>query len=140
MVITATIGLMLSKNGVGTAILEAEGEEITVEPEVMHALLFWTSNLLLFGINAIAFSKVSWFITLIRLVASWWQKLALWVLMVFSTTLLLLTSTFGYYQCHFLPDGGWNTPATSDHKCLDNWVAIKLSLFTSIYSTVLVRR
>ncbi|KAK3485442.1 uncharacterized protein B0T23DRAFT_408532 [Neurospora hispaniola] len=135
MVITSIIGLMLAKHGVGTAIVE--GQEIIVEPEVMHALLFWTSNLLLFGINAIAFSKVSWFITLIRLVTKRWQKVVLWVLMVFSTAALFVASTFGYYQCHFLPDGSWNTPATSDQRCLDNWVAIKISLATSIYSTVL---
>ncbi|KAL0468412.1 hypothetical protein QR685DRAFT_564571 [Neurospora intermedia] len=135
MVITSIIGLMLAKHGVGTAIIE--GQEIIVEPEVMHALLFWTSNLLLFGINAIAFSKVSWFITLIRLVTKRWHKVVLWVLMVFSTAALFVASTFGYYQCHFLPDGSWNTPATSDYRCLDNWVAIKISLVTSIYSTVL---
>lgn len=137
MVITSIIGLMLAKHGVGTAIVE--GQEIIVEAEVMHALLFWTSNLLLFGINAIAFSKVSWFITLIRLVTKRWQKVVLWVLMVFSTAALFVASTFGYYQCHFLPDGSWNTPATSDHRCLDNWMAINTSLVTSIYSTVLVR-
>lgn len=137
MVVTSTIGLMLAKHGVGTAIMA--GEEVAVEPEVMHALLFWTSNLLLFGINAIAFSKVSWFITLIRLVVNRRQKVALWMLMVFSTTLLLVASTFGYYQCHFLPYGSWSYPETSDHRCLDNGVAIKISLVTSIYSTVLVR-
>lgn len=133
MVITSTIGLMLAKHGVGTAIVE--GDEIIVEPEVMHALLFWTANLLLFGINAIAFSKVSWFITLIRLVTNRWQKVVLWVLMVFSTAALFAASTLGYYQCHFEPDG----TGSKKKRCLNNRFAIIFSFVVAIYSTVLVR-
>ena len=125
---------MLTKHGVGTAIVEGDQKEIVVDPKKMLALLFWPACLLLFGINAISFSKVSWFITLIRLVTKRWQKVVLWALMLFSTLLMLVASTFGFYQCHFEPDG-----STGKKKgCLNNDFAIIFSLATSIYSTVLV--
>ncbi|EAA34163.3 hypothetical protein GE21DRAFT_3657 [Neurospora crassa] len=64
-------------------------------------LVAWTPTALFLALNAAGLSKLSFFITLIRVSSKRWQKIALWVVAIHSTILVVGTSVLGFVDCNF---------------------------------------
>ena len=98
-----------------------------------HARLRLTPVVTFAAISANWVSKLSFFITLIRVVSARWQKVVLWVLMTTSTaSLIFMSFVMAFARCH-----DWSEYHSSI-ACKLTWHAGNFTFFASIYATAMV--
>ncbi|CCC05820.1 unnamed protein product [Sordaria macrospora k-hell] len=94
MVVQASIILWTTNYGLGRRPSDLKG--VNVLP-----LIKLTPHALFLALIAAGLSKLSFFITLIRVAPKRWQKIALWVVAIHSTILVAGGSIIGYVDCNF---------------------------------------
>ncbi|KAK3396962.1 hypothetical protein B0T20DRAFT_246291 [Sordaria brevicollis] len=87
------------------------------------------------AITACWISKLSFFITLIRLVSRWWQKATLWFLMTTSTVcLIVLSFLMSVKECNDFHEFG---QLPDRDNCINLRVTRTFGIFASVYATVM---
>lgn len=97
-------------------------------------LVAWTPTALFLALNAAGLSKLSFFITLIRVSSKRWQKIALWVVAIHSTILVVGTSVLGFVDCNFYRR---KDPLHHDH-CVPEKVGKILALTVLMHGAIVV--
>lgn len=97
-------------------------------------LISWTPTALFVALSAAALSKLSFFITLIRVCSKRWQKVILWVVAIHSTILVMGTSVLGYVDCNFYRA----KDPQHHHNCVPERVGKILALTVLIHGAVVV--
>ncbi|KAJ4413414.1 hypothetical protein N0V85_003572 [Neurospora sp. IMI 360204] len=94
--------LSFTNNGLGVPVekLRAGGDMVKVMQKVV-VLLKWSPIMELFAVLGTAVSKLSFCITLLRLVVKRWQKIAVWFLITTCTAITLGISIISFFQCTF---------------------------------------
>ncbi|KAK1775484.1 hypothetical protein QBC45DRAFT_243351 [Copromyces sp. CBS 386.78] len=128
MVVQASMVLWSTKYGLGIPPSEIISKRLNVV-----ALIKLTPHALFLALIGAGLSKLSFFITLIRVAAKRWQRVALWVVAIHSTILVAGGSILGYVDCNFYrrPDGGHPT----DH-CLPERLGKILALMVLMHGAI----
>lgn len=127
MVVQASIILWTTNYGLGRRPSDLKG--VNVLP-----LIKLTPHALFLALIAAGLSKLSFFITLIRVAPKRWQKIALWVVAIHSTILVAGGSIIGYVDCNFYRRPDRQHP---DH-CLSERTSKILALTVLMHGAIVV--
>ena len=102
----------------------------------MTTLLYWTPIMEVFSVLATVVSKLSFCITLLRLVVERWQKIAVWFLATTCTVAAIGIMVITHFQCSYelLP-----TPQLKENKhCIVAEIVHKYDVFICAYQAFMV--
>ncbi|KAL2167101.1 hypothetical protein VTG60DRAFT_1692 [Thermothelomyces hinnuleus] len=104
------------------------GKHLTeVDPTVLPKLPYYLPIAQFFAVWCIAVSKSSFILTLIRLVAELWQKIALWFMLITINASMGSISIVQFFQCPVPPTPG----------CVDGNIVIALGVYAAGYSALM---
>ncbi|KAK3396951.1 hypothetical protein B0T20DRAFT_356987 [Sordaria brevicollis] len=113
LVLVQTILILWSTQfGLGTPVAQLNMKKLPT-------LVEWTPTALFIAMNAAGLSKLSFFITLVRVSPKRWQRVALWFVAIHSTALLFFVSILGYIDCNFYR----RTDPMHHHSCVPDHLA-----------------
>lgn len=103
----------------------------------LPTLLRWSPPVLFFGVWSTALCKISFGLTLLRLVENVeiWQTVALWFLLVTTTVFTLVMSVIMFFQCMF---SGFASPIVSQGVCIGAKVVYHYTTFQCVYQAFIV--
>lgn len=118
------ISLWMTKYGLG--------RQMTDLPlDTFHELKHYGPANIFMSITAVWVSKLSFFITLLRLVSGWQQKALLWFFMTTCVvSLFILSITQSFYQC--------DVARPERNPCLEERSINSFNLYVCIYGTLVV--
>lgn len=130
MLVQASMILWTTKYGLGIPPAAIMAQKINPVP-----LIKLTPYALFMALVAAGLSKLSFFITLIRVCSKRWQKAALWVVAVHSTVLVFGGSILGFVDCNFYrrPDG-----KNSNENCMPERTGKILALTVLMHGAIVV--
>lgn len=133
------ITLWQINNGLGVPIEElmASGD-MPAFIKKMVTLLEWTPIMELFGVLGTAVSKVSFCITLLRLVVERWQKISVWFLITTCTATTIGISIISFFQCSY--DVMPNPLLAKGRYCITQETVKTYSIFSCAYQAFMVSR
>ncbi|KAK3396955.1 hypothetical protein B0T20DRAFT_480558 [Sordaria brevicollis] len=132
--IYTVITLWQMNNGLGVPIEElVAGGDFTGFFQMMVTLLKWTPIMELFGVLGVAISKLSFCITLLRLVIKRWQKVSLWFLITTCTATTLGIAIISFFQCNY--DVMPNPLLGKNRYCIKQERVIMYNIFSCAYQT-----
>ncbi|KAK1775482.1 hypothetical protein QBC45DRAFT_453957 [Copromyces sp. CBS 386.78] len=125
------ITLWQINNGLGVPIADLIGDNFTSFIQKMITLLKWTPIMELFGVLGTAVSKLSFCITLLRLVVKRWQKISVWFLITTCTATTIGISVISFFQCSY--DVMPNPLLGKNGYCIKQETVKKYNIFSCAY-------
>lgn len=134
--IYTVITLWQIRNGLGVPIADLIGDNFTSFIQKMITLLKWTPIMELFGVLGTAVSKLSFCITLLRLVVKRWQKISVWFLITTCTATTIGISVISFFQCSY--DVMPNPLLGKNGYCITQETVKTYNIFSCAYQAFMV--
>ncbi|KAK3396953.1 hypothetical protein B0T20DRAFT_414900 [Sordaria brevicollis] len=127
-----SLALWLTNYGYAVPLMDIFAKDPNFLSSKLPTLLRWSPPVLLFGTWGTALSKISFCLTLLRLVknVTRWQTVALWFLLVSITGVTIVMSVIMFFQCHF---SGFPSPIVSQSVCVGAKVVYHYTTFQCVY-------
>ncbi|KAK1775483.1 hypothetical protein QBC45DRAFT_243330 [Copromyces sp. CBS 386.78] len=127
-----SLALWLTGYGYAVPIMDILVKDPNYLTTKLPTLLRWSPPVLFFGTWATALSKISFCLTLLRLVENVeiWQTVALWFLLVTITIVTVVMSVIMFFQCAF---SGFPSPIVSQAVCVSAKVVYHYTTFQCVY-------